>query len=294
LFYRFSGEEVEMLLGLALANAVEFAASYDSDRTSEAFALNRADFLTACRIVAELHAPSHDPIAPPPMLHGTEFERGANPMGLSIDDDMRDAASAEGVDVYRELSGFDERANDPKCVHGRKRSQECQDCASTEGAYAHKIDPETQAALDAALLERRRELGEVPAEPGAGLAAMALPTAVLTEGWLKPLWSAGDGRCNWLHEATEFRCVGDERHPGSHMLTAPAELQRVPESLTQAREVEITLNAGNGEFERVRSVMHRDSCPVSHEHFQPVIGGPSQCTCDFGQRLAVEIGIPHG
>lgn len=210
MLYRFTDAEVDMLMNLALHNAVVCAAEYDGDRAGPQFEYNRADFLTACRIVAELHASS----APGAYMGG--------PLHLSMDDDMREAAAAEGVNVDKELSEFDPRANDPKCVHGRKRSEECQECKADTGAYAHKIAPHEQAALDAALIERNREL----------LARAGISTA-------------------------------DD-------MPAP-----VPE------------------LERVRSVMHRDSCPVSHEHFQPVIGGPSQCTCDFGQRLASELGIPY-
>lgn len=40
------------------------------------------------------------------------------------------------------------------------------------------------------------------------------------------------------------------------------------------------------------TITHSPSCPVSAPDFKPVIGGPSQCTCDFAARLAAYLDFP--
>jgi len=164
-------------------------------------------FLMACRIICELQEPST--VAAP----STE----ANSMQLSIDDGTKEAAHAEGIDLEREIGVYDPRAFNPKCLHGRRLKDEpCDACTPPPGsAFEFKLGAEEQAALDAALAERRRIISKVVEPPG------DLP-----------------------------------------------ELDRVP----------------------VRSVEHRDWCAAAFAgERRPDLQYP--CTCDFGRRLAEEMGV---
>jgi hypothetical protein len=125
--YRFNQAEVDMLMDLALANAVRCAAEYD--HLGRALA-DRQDLLIAARIVAELHEPSPGaPMFPDPPANGLN-------LSMLPDDDPAD----------------------PRCVHGVKRSSPCEACAHPSPARAFEVSPEERAALDEALANRNAQL----------------------------------------------------------------------------------------------------------------------------------------
>jgi hypothetical protein len=215
MLYRFSDVEKGILLELVAEFLSKKPVVYLNQKPVPSF-------VHACRIVSELTEPT---VPVSTLAASMAYERGANPMGLSIDDepDMHAAASREGIDLERELGNFDPRANDPQCIHGVKFKDHCAACSPPPGsAFEFKLGADEQAAIDAALKERQ-------ALPPWGKYLQDGPLAVVSE---------------------------------------------------------------NVDLTRVPSVMHRDSCPVSHEHFVVDVTR-NQCTCDFGLRLARELGLDH-
>src|SRR5271170_2201398 len=111
--YYFSDEEAELLMECAVQRSVE--AGIESVDSVIGGLDARAVFVRWCRIVAELHAPA---------------TLGAY-MGPQIDSEteqMREACRRERISYDKEMGPMDPRAFNPRCVHGKLRTEPCEKC----------------------------------------------------------------------------------------------------------------------------------------------------------------------
>ena len=115
--YNFSGEEAELLMECAVQRSVE--AGIESVDSVMGGRDARAVFVRWCRIVAELHAP-----APATLALGAYM----GPLIDSETEQMREACRREGISYDKEMGPMDPRAFNPRCVHGKLRTEPCEKC----------------------------------------------------------------------------------------------------------------------------------------------------------------------
>jgi hypothetical protein len=120
LLYRFSTEEVDLLMDWALTAAVRCSAVHDKKMTAE----SRAQLTLVCRIVGELYQPSL-----------VKLDEQECPAPAIVDDPGK-----------------------PRCVHGRFFTDPCEACANPSPAREFRLTDEERKALDEALAGRTAQL----------------------------------------------------------------------------------------------------------------------------------------
>jgi hypothetical protein len=136
--YKFSPEEVELLIDLAIERAAEGpTAKFIDDHNT------RAQFINWCRIIGELHTPTPITLQDVPPMFLSQVEaivdsetRARRHIVDSEQEQQREFARREGLDFDKEFGPIDPRARAPRCVHGKLFSEACPAC---EGRCAHGL-----------------------------------------------------------------------------------------------------------------------------------------------------------